>query len=469
MRGVVDVRAAAIPQPRNQAALLDDADQAAERIVRVGRPVVTNVLPMNGGSDVEQQTIADRRRPGDGPGAQSGELPVLFRLGRDARLGELPRPCLVLVVDVDLVPGRYLPRDTGVHGVVRQRSVGLRAQIGVVGPRIGVAGVEIVPETGDVAPVGLPARAREEPQLVLHQRSADRDIVVVQILEMVGRLEPQVLEVCREVAVLEAGVRRGAEKRSLEGVAALARNEVEDHPAGNRLGRARRVVDGDFLAAADVRNEVRRLSRTRHVANRQAVHHLPLVGRATVVDRHAAQRERALAADVLRAARHAGDEHRQVGLSAPDRDRVDDVLAHDALLHRALDVDDRGLPGHRDRFAQQAHLELGVDGGRERARELNPFALEGREPGQRKRHRVGAGPEVDDAILARPVGDHGADFFDQRRTRCLDGHTGQQGTGRILDGAGDRSLGEHQAGEEQYARNDEHAGPGRPTHTALLC
>ena len=66
-----------------------------------------------------------------------------------------------------------------------------------------------------------------------------------------------------------------------------------------------------------------------------------------------------------------------------------------------------------------ADLHVGVDRGDEVARQLDAFALDGVEAGQRERHRVGAGPQVDDAVLAAAVGDGGAHLLDQRRRSPL--------------------------------------------------
>ena len=52
-----------------------------------------------------------------------------------------------------------------------------------------------------------------------------------------------------------------------------------------------------------------------------------------------------------------------------------------------------------------ADAQLGVDRGDEVAAQLDAFALDRAEAGQRERHRVGAGAKVDDAVLPGVVGD----------------------------------------------------------------
>ena len=77
-------------------------------------------------------------------------------------------------------------------------------------------------------------------------------------------------------------------------------------------------------------------------------------------------------------------------------------------------------------------LQIGVDVGREPGVQLDALAPDGAETRQRERHRVGAGPQVDDLVPAVRVGDDGPDLFDERRARRFDGHAGQHGPGRIL-------------------------------------
>ena len=77
-------------------------------------------------------------------------------------------------------------------------------------------------------------------------------------------------------------------------------------------------------------------------------------------------------------------------------------------------------------------------GGDERAAEQDAVALHRVEARQQERQGIGAGPEVDDAILPGIVGDDGADFFDQHRAGCLNGYAGQYAAGGILDDAGQR-------------------------------
>ena len=82
---------------------------------------------------------------------------------------------------------------------------------------------------------------------------------------------------------------------------------------------------------------------------------------------------------------------------------------------------------------------------------VDAFALDGAEAGQRERDGVGAGPQVDDLVLARAVGDDGADFLDQRRAGRLDRHAGQHRARRVFHHARDDAiaLGERGHGKQQ--------------------
>ena len=95
---------------------------------------------------------------------------------------------------------------------------------------------------------------------------------------------------------------------------------------------------------------------------------------------------------------------------------------------------------------KRADLQVRVDRRGERSGQLDALALDGAEAGQRERDRIGAGPQVDDAVLAAAVGDGGADLFNQHVARGLDGDAGQHGAGRVLDDAGDGGLANAVAG-----------------------
>ena len=81
-----------------------------------------------------------------------------------------------------------------------------------------------------------------------------------------------------------------------------------------------------------------------------------------------------------------------------------------------------------------------------------PSRLTRAEAGQRERHGVGAGAQIDDAVLAGAVGDGRTRFLDERRARRFHGHARQHGAGRVLHDAGDRGLGKRRGRDEHEQR-----------------
>ena len=83
----------------------------------------------------------------------------------------------------------------------------------------------------------------------------------------------------------------------------------------------------------------------------------------------------------------------------------------------------------------------------------SPLALERVEPGKRERHGVGAGPQIDDAVLSAAIADRRAHLLDQRVAGRFDGHARQHGARRVLDDAGDGGLGEGRCGQGPPSRH----------------
>ena len=126
-----------------------------------------------------------------------------------------------------------------------------------------------------------------------------------------------------------------------------------------------------------------------------------------------------LPADVLtHAIRRAGDHPRhqdaQIVECLTGGDGIDDLTGHDRLLGDALDIHQRSSPRDGDRLVESPDLQLAIDRRRGRTDQLDPVADEGAETRQGERHRVGAGLERNDEVLARPVADGRARLFDER-------------------------------------------------------
>ena len=86
-----------------------------------------------------------------------------------------------------------------------------------------------------------------------------------------------------------------------------------------------------------------------------------------------------------------------------------------------------------------------------------PFAFHGTEPGQRERHGIGAGPEIDDAVLAGGVGDDRPDLFNQDGAGGFHRHARQDAARGVPDDAGDRGL---CIGRRRYEQRNQHDQQG---------
>ena len=111
-------------------------------------------------------------------------------------------------------------------------------------------------------------------------------------------------------------------------------------------------------------------------------------------------------------------------------------------------------------FCERADFQIGVDRRDERAGQLDAFALHRAETGQRERDGIGAGPQIDDSILAGVVADDGANFFDERGAGGFHRDAGHHGARRVLDDPGDGPLGPERRGNENQMVTPPRRGPG---------
>src|SRR4029434_6651253 len=103
------------------------------------------------------------------------------------------------------------------------------------------------------------------------------------------------------------------------------------------------------------------------------------------------------------------------------RHGVQQFARQDLLLRRALHVDDRRGAGYGHGLFDRADPQLDVDRGREVGRQLDAFADDDVEAGEREGHLVDAGTKVDDAVQAGFVGGDGTNPFDEDVARRFDG------------------------------------------------
>src|SRR5206468_2043333 len=92
-------------------------------------------------------------------------------------------------------------------------------------------------------------------------------------------------------------------------------------------------------------------------------------------------------------------------------------------------------------------------GDRLSAGQLDALALERRESRQRGCQNVDAGAQIDDAVLARSIGDRGPRLLDEDGARGLDRHAWQDSARRVANGAGQRSLRQDRRRQQQEREN----------------
>jgi hypothetical protein len=136
---------------------------------------------------------------------------------------------------------------------------------------------------------------------------------------------------------------------------------------------------------------------------------------------------RARAADVGHVQRDADDELAQTLDGLGRRHGVEDVAGEDLLLDVALHVDDRRRTGDGNGFLQGANRQLDIDGGGEVGSQLHTLPRDGVEAREAVGERVGAGPEIDDAVDAVLVRHRSADLLDEDRAGRLNRDSGHDG------------------------------------------
>jgi len=158
---------------------------------------------------------------------------------------------------------------------------------------------------------------------------------------------------------------------------------------------------------------------------------------------------RARPADIMAPEIDARNQHGERGAIGGVWQRIQDRSIQHPLLLAALHVDDGRFPRHLDRFLEAADAHVGIDAGRKTPGQFDRVALHRRKAGQRELHRVHAGPQVLDRVLARAFDHRGPRFFKERRTRRFHGHARQHRAGRVFDDAADGRLRHRRDRKEQ--------------------
>ena len=340
-----------------------------------------------------RDNLRRRRQPGRGALALSAD-PLL-----------VPEPA-------DLVAGRHLPGDAAAHVLPGPIGKAGPVEIGCVEALRRIADVEVVELVGGDARAALRARVDEIPDAVLRDRPAHRAVEIVDLADRRGLREARGLQLRREIVRLKVLARAAEERGAFQAIAARLGHDVHDEAGRLGFAQSARRRERHFLRVAHVGDVGGRLIAARRVADVQAVDRQPAFVRAPAVNRELVD-ERS-GRHVVGVGDHARHQQHHRVVVADGRNRSNRVRVQRGLAPRALHVDDRALAGDGDRFSERADFQVRVDGGRERAGQLDAFTSRGAEALEDEGDGVAPGPQVFDAVLAVAVGHCGTGLFDQR-------------------------------------------------------
>ena len=368
--------------------------------------------------------------------------------------------------------GRDGPRQVGVathlvrpvehrrHFVLRGQLCGNPGGKGLDAVVVDGLGAVRIDRAADVVVVGPVAARDKKPHAILHDRTVQGVVDVVLAVQLRREREAARHEIRIRVLTREAAVRKIRHQFAGELVAAGPRNAVDEDARELVFGGAAAHLNGNFLGLRFVVVHARTLAAGEHgVGNHPVDQRSGIAGHRAMDREAAADPHRGRAADVELAGRHGGHRAGHRHEVAAGRQRFEH-LARDHLAALArLHVDDGALGRDRNALLDGADCHLDIDGRDEVRLEHDAFANDRREARQRKGHGVSAGPEIDDAVLTRVIGDRRARLLDQRGAAGLYGHSGQHTARCILDDPGDGALAallrQQRVGQHGY-EHDEH-------------
>ncbi len=359
-----------------------------------------------------------------------------------------------LVVEGDLVARRRLRRQADA-AILQEVVVDalLAVEVEAVGDRLIDAPV----------PAG-----HEEPEPVAHDRSAQRDVVVEDALDVRHRFQTARAQLVAEVVALQAAGRVAGERRAPERVPAVLGHHADADAARERLrGDGARLV-AHLLVREIVVIDRRIAAVTVHGCGSESVDLHRHVARLGAVDREIRDLVALRSADIRPGNRHArcrdGD-----GLKVPrGGQRVEQFARQHVLRLRALDVHERRRPRDGDRLLNRADFHFRVHRRGEIRRQLDAGLLDRREAGERERHVIRTGPQVHDFVLPLRVGHDRSHALDQRRACRLDGHPGKHRACRVLYCTGDGALRASCRRNERYEGDQSDTNESSATET-LAC
>jgi len=183
--------------------------------------------------------------------------------------------------------------------------------------------------------------------------------------------DPRTIEAARALA--ESGV---VEPVLVGPVTGTAPCEVIDPSAGDLFDRVAALLLERRAAKGMTESQAAKLARSPLIVADALVRWGVVDGCVAGAVHTTADVMRAEAIPVARTLRDgdAWNQFDQARRHAAGRNRVDDLAAENALLRRALDVDERRFAGDGDGFRHAADSQIRVDGSREGAAQLDAFA-----------------------------------------------------------------------------------------------
>ena len=287
------------------------------------------------------------------------------------------------------------------------------------------------------------ARREEEPDPVPHNRTAERKVEILEVVQIGRHRETSRPQVGIGVLAPQMLVGVGDDGLAGEAVASLFGNHVDGDPTALRLRRAGDDLVHHVLNGTLVVIEAGDVSGAERAGDVHAVDLDGEVGRQPSVRDNRPLPHLRPSSDIEPTGQlgpEGGDGRGDALIAPPRRQHVDLLLAEDGAALRALDVDERRSAGHRDGLLERADPQLRVDRGREVRLQDDVLAHERAEARQREGDLVGAGPEVLDSIAPAPVRDAGAHLLDQGGAGRFNRDTGQHPAGRVGHEPGDGAL-----------------------------
>ncbi len=319
---------------------------------------------------------------------------------------------------------------------------------------------------GDVVVVGVVPARDEEPEAILHDRTAQAVVDVVQTIEFVADPDAARVQLLVDVVGLQAAIREQTNEFPSVLVAAGLRDAVHEHAARLVLGRSAGHLNGDFLRLRLVVVDARALAATEHRIGHHAVDQRPRIARLRPMRQEAAAGpHRARSADVEHAGADGGNGAGQQ-LEVPARGkRLDQLFRDDFAPAARLHVDYRALARDGDAFLERTDPHLDVDRCREVGFQLDILPHDCVEARQLERHGVHTRTQIDDAVLTSLVRRARFHLLDERGAAGFDRHARKHGAGGVTHDAGDGALGDGDAWKSQYrSKHQEGNDRGPWTH-----